>query len=437
MISHLQIPGLILYNKIKEYQMAHVVPFKGITFNTERSADISGLVCPPYDVLSTREQDRYYSKNEHNIVRIILGKDLPADNEKDNRYSRAAGYLSSWLEEGVLSEDKIPSMYIYQQQFIHKGKKYSRKGFFGLVRLDEKGEVKFHENTFQKPKEDRMKLLKAALANTEPVFMVYKGYPVSLPESEPVIRFTDDSDSSHSIWKVEDKAEIADFCAEFEGRPVYIADGHHRFETAQKYARELNIGPDSSDPRNFALVYFVEESDPGLLVLPTHRLLNISSEDIELLKNTAKKYFLMVEIDSFEKITKAKGKVFGFCSRKENKLYMLKLRDTVAKNRTMKAKGRQDQADIETAILHTLLLDDVLEKYKGEDTKDVIAYSHDDKEALASVRSGAYSCAFLLNPSTVSQIMETADAGSRMPQKSTFFYPKVLSGLVMRRFGSG
>ena len=415
--------------------MPHIIPFKGITFNTEKSTDISGLVCPPYDVLSPRDQDRYYSKNEHNIVRIILGKDLAADNEKDNRYTRAAGYLRSWLEEGFLFEDKNPSMYICQQQFVHKGRKYSRKGFFGLVRLDEKGEVKFHENTFQKPKEDRMKLIKAALANTEPVFMVYKGCPVSVPESEPVIRFTDDSDSSHSMWKVEDKSEIDDFCAEFEGKPVYIADGHHRFETAHKYARELNIDPNSSDPRNFVLAYFVEESDPGLLVLPTHRLLNISQEDIELLKNTAKKYFLMVEIDSFEKVVKAKGKVFGFFSRKENKLYMLKLRDVVAKNKTMKAKGRQDQAEIETAILHTLLLDDVLEKYKGEDTKDIISYSHDDKDAIASVRSGAHSCTFLLNPATVSQIMETANAGSRMPQKSTFFYPKVLSGLIMRRFG--
>lgn len=415
--------------------MAQISPFKGTVFSSVKFPDISDLVCPPYDVLSPKDQDRFYSRSENNIVRIILGKDLPGDNEKDNRYTRASGYLRSWLEEGVLSEDKAPSMYIYQQQFAHKGKKYSRKGFFGLVRLDEKGEVKFHENTFQKPKEDRMKLLKATLANTEPVFLVYKGYPVSLPESEPAVRFADDSGFSHSLWRVEDKTEIDDFCSDFKERSVYIADGHHRFETAFKYARELNIDPGSSDPRNYALAYFVEESDPGLIVLPTHRLLNISSEDIELLKNTAKKYFLMVEIDSFEKLTKAKGKVFGFFSRRENKLYMLKLRDTVAKDKAMKAKGRQDQADIETAILHALLLDDVLEKYKGEDTKDVISYSHDDKEAIASVRSGAHSCAFLLNPATVSQIMETADAGSRMPQKSTFFYPKVLSGLVMRRFG--
>lgn len=415
--------------------MTHIIPFKGTMFNPEKFPDISALVCPPYDVLSPREQDRYYSKNEYNIVRIILGKDMPSDGDADNRYTRAAGYLRSWLAEGMLSEDKRPSMYIHQQQFAHKGKKYSRKGFFGLVQLDDKGSVKFHENTYQKPKEDRMRLLKATLTNTEPVFMIYKGYSVSIPECDPVLKLTDDTDSSHSLWRVDDKAEIEDFCAEFENRPIYIADGHHRFETANKYARELNIDPNSSDPRNFVLAYFVEESDPGLLVLPTHRLLNISSEDIELLKNTAKKYFLMIEIDSFEKVTKAKGKVFGFFSRRDNKLYMLKLRDTVAKNRAMKAKGREGQSNIETAILHSLLLDDVLEKYKGEKTKEVIAYSHDDREAIASVRSGDYSCAFLLNPATVSQIMETADAGSRMPQKSTFFYPKALSGLMMRKFG--
>lgn len=415
--------------------MAHVVPFKGMTFGPERHSEMSSLVCPPYDVLSPRDQDRYYSKNEHNIVRVILGKDSASDAESDNRYTRAAGYLRSWLDAGVLSEDKKPSMYIYQQQFMHNGKKYSRKGFFGLVRLDEKGEVKFHENTYSKPKEDRMKLLKATLTNTEPVFMTYKGYPVTIPETGPAISFLDDDSCSHSLWRVEDRSEIDDFCSDFEGKPVYIADGHHRFETAFKYARESNVDPNGSDPRNFCMAYFVEESDPGLLVLPTHRLLNISAEDIDLLKNTAKKYFLMVEIDSFDKISKAKGKVFGFFTRKENKLYMLKLRDTVGKDRTMKAKGRGDQSEIDTAILHALLLDDVLEKYKGDSSREVLSYSHDDKDALSSVRSGAHSCAFLLNPAAVSQIMQTADAGSRMPQKSTFFYPKVLSGLVMRKFG--
>ncbi len=415
--------------------MARIVPFKGITYNPERHQDISSLVSPPYDVISQKDQDRLYFRNENNIVRIILGKDMPSDGDTDNRYTRAAGYLRSWLENGILSEDKTPCMYIYQQQFTHNGKKYSRKGFFGLVRLDEKGEVKFHENTYSKPKEDRMKLLKATQANTEPVFMIYKGYPVSLPETGPAISFLDESGCSHSLWRVEDKTEIADFSSDFEGKPVYIADGHHRFETAFKHARESNVDPNGTDPRNFCLSYFVEESDPGLLVLPTHRLLNIPEEDIELIKNTAKKYFLIVEIDSFDKISKAKGRVFGFFSRRDNKLYMLKLRDTVGKNRTMKAKGRADQSEIETAILHSLLLDDILDKHKGDHAREIISYSHDDKEALSSVRSGSHTCAFLLNPVPVSQIMGTADAGSRMPQKSTFFYPKVLSGLVMRRLG--
>ncbi len=414
--------------------MSPIAPFKGIIYNKDKINNFSEVLSQPYDVINQNDQERLYSKSEYNIVRIILGRSYQNDNENENQYTRAASYLKSWLETKIFLEDKSPSMYIHTQQFFYNGKSYSRKGFFGTVKLDDSGLVKFHENTYQKPKEDRMKLLKTTMANTEPVFFVYKGYPVKLPETEPLISFNDEYGNHHALWRVDNISDIEDFCSDFESKPLYIADGHHRFETAYKYARDLNIDPKSSDPKNFALGYFVEESDPGLLVLPTHRLLNISQEDIEIIKNIAKRYFLIVEIDSYERITKAKGKVFGFFNRKDNKLYMFKLRNVVSKNKVMRAKGKETQAEVDTSILHSLLIDDVLEKYKSEDSKPVISYSHDDKETISLVRSGQYSCAFLLNPTPVSQIMRIADLNDRLPQKSTFFYPKILSGLVLRRF---
>lgn len=414
--------------------MAVIAPFKGITYNPEKFSDISSLVSPPYDVISQKDQDKYYLKNDYNIVRIILGKDMPNDNENSNKYTRASQYLKSWIEEKIFIEDKEPCMYVHSQQFEYKGKKYNRKGFFGIVRLDNSKTVKFHEQTYLKPKEDRMKLLKATQANTEPVFMIYKGFPVKIPETEPLFSFIDENGHHHALWRVTDLNSIEDFCSDFAEKSLYIADGHHRFETAFKYARDINIDPNSSDTRNFVLSFFVEESDPGLLILPTHRLLNISFEDIELIKSNAKRYFLIVEIDSFEKIEKSKGKVFGFFNRKDNKLFMFKLRDVIAKNKVMKSKGVENQSEIDTAILHNLLIDDVLEKYKTDGTKQVIGYSHDDKEVISLVRSGEYTCAFLLKPTTVSEIMKVADAEIKMPQKSTFFYPKILSGLVLRRF---
>jgi len=416
--------------------MSEVKPFKGITYDISKLTDAASVFTPPYDVISEHDQDKYYGRHDHNIVRVILGNTKSSDDDKDNRYSRAADSIKEWLSEGYLLEDKQPCLYVYRQQFSHNGKQYSRKGFIGLVKLGADGSVKFHENTFQKAKDDRMQLLKATLTNTEPIFLLYKGYAASIPEQKPVVEFKDDNSDTHTLWRIENKEEIDDFCADFKDKPLYIADGHHRFETAYKYARDMKIDPKSDDPRNYVMAYFVEQSDPGLLVLPTHRLLNISAEDIELIQKNAKNYFLTIEIDSFEKIERASGKVFGFFSRKDNKLYMLKLRDVVAKDKIMKAKGKSDQANLEVAILHSLLLDDVIEKYKGDTSKsDVIAYSHDDKDAVAMVRSGKYSCAFLLNTTKVSTIMDTADAGGRMPQKSTFFYPKAYSGLVMRRFG--
>lgn len=414
--------------------MTEIKPFQGIVFDPQKVQDISAVISPPYDVMQEAERDRYWDKDEHNIVRIILGKENPGDNESDNKYSRASGFLSSWLADGILARDKAPTLYVYQQKFTYKKKAYTRKGFIGLLKLDHNGSVKVHENTFAKPKEDRLRLLRATQANTEPIFLTYRGDAASIPDQAPIIDIKDENSVTHRLWRVDDEAGVAEFCRDLLPVDFYIADGHHRYETSINYAKESKVSPSSGDPRNYVMAYFVEESDPGLLVLPIHRMLDISNEDVDLIMKTAKRYFLTVEIDTFEKIEKAVGHVLGFCSKKDGKLYMLKLRDTVAKDRIMKEKGREDVADLDVAILHSLLLDDVLEKYKGNADRTAVTYVHDEKEAIASVRKGKFNCAFLLKPTKVSQIMKIADKGGRMPQKSTFFYPKPYSGLIMRKF---
>jgi len=413
--------------------MVDIRPFRGITYNTKKVKDVSRVISPPYDVISQEEQDRLYLKDENNIVRIILGKQLPQDSESDNRYSRAAGFLEKWLKEDVLIEDGSPCLYVYEQEFTHRKMRYSRKGFIGLLKLDHRGAIKVHENTFSKPKEDRLLLMRATAANTEPIFVTYKGDEVSIPEDRPVIEVKDDAGAFHRLWRVCDEGAISSFCGSFDGINVYIADGHHRHETAVNYAKELKINPDSSNPHNYIMTYFVEEQDPGLLVLPIHRVLHITAEDNDLLLKNAKKYFLIVEVDSFAKIEKAAGHVFGYFSGKDNKLYMLKLRDVVSKDKIMLQKGRQDLSALDTAILHSLLIDDITDKYRDGRSEAVITYSHDDEEAVSAVRKGKAACALLLNPAKVKQIMDIADRGGRMPQKSTFFYPKPYSGLVMRK----
>jgi uncharacterized protein (DUF1015 family) len=220
-------------------------------------------------------------------------------------------------------------------------------------------------------------------------------------------------------------------------KSVYIADGHHRFETALSFAKDMGATPSSDAPHNFIMMYFTSSSDSGLLVLPIHRVVNIADEDIDTIMNAAKKYFLIVEIDSFERIERAVGHVFGFYSKKNDKLYMFKLRDAFAKDKVMKDRGKLDQKDLDVSILHTLLLDDILAKYKDKETCEVIVYTQDENEALNMAKKGKYNAAFLLRPTRLDQIMKAADEGLKMPQKSTFFYPKLYSGIVMRRIVSG
>lgn len=413
--------------------MSEIKAFNGITYNREKIKDLSRVISPPYDVINESDQEKYYMRDEHNIVRIILGKSFPSDNETDNRYTRAAQFKTSWLNEGILNKSDLPSLYVYEQQFTYKKKKYSRKGFIGLLKFEKKNGAKFHENTYLKAKEDRLELLKATQANTEPIFLFYKGDAVSIPDFDPIIDTVDDSGNTHRLWAVSDKKTVQGFCADFAGTNCYIADGHHRFETAQNYARSI-AGLDENDPKNYIMSYFVEEEDEGLAVLPIHRVLALESNDIDQIMKTAQKYFLVVEIDSFLRIEKAVGHVFGFYNKKTNKLYMFKLRDIEGKNKIMASKGRKALRDIDVSILHSLLLDEILEKHKGGKMQEIITYTHDDAEAIDMVKKGRATCAFLLNPTKVSQIVEIADAGEKMPQKSTFFYPKPYSGLILRDF---
>ncbi len=410
-----------------------VRPFKGIFYNKKKVHDISSVISPPYDVISESEQERLYYASDRNYVRVVLGKQQHSDTPADNRYTRAAQFLNKWLEDGTLVEDEAKSLYIYEQEFVHKKRRFFRKGFLGLMKIEQSG-VKVHENTFKKHKDDRLQLMKATGANTEPIFVLYNGEDVAVPDTEPLICVKDDIGTVHRIWPVSEEEAVNEFIAQFKGKKTYIADGHHRYETAADYAAELKIKPGSKDQRNYILTYFVESQDSGLLVLPTHRVLNISAEDENIILNTAKKYFLNVEVDGFEKVERSPGHVFGFFSRRTGKMIMLKLRDVVAKEKIMSLKKQDALKDLDVAILHSLLLDDVLEKYKDKKTEDVIAYVHDENEAVSMVKKGKYSCAMLLKPAKVTQIMDIADRGGRMPQKSTYFYPKPYSGLVLRKF---
>lgn len=413
--------------------MAVIKPFRGLIYNKEKIHNHSKVICPPYDTISPQDQDKYYRMHEDNIVRIIFGKENSSDSDKDNKYLRAGLHLNSWISEYILTEEKDPAVYIYEQQFVYEEKHFIRRGFIALIKLEDNKTIRFHENTYQKPKEDRLALLKATKTNTELIFSLYEGHFADALEGETIFETTDENGMTHRLIRVADEKKIAHLTDSMKDRKIYIADGHHRFETAVDYARELNLSPTSDAPQNYLMMCFVSTSDSGLKVLPIHRAISLLDEDIDYIIKAARRYFLMVEIDSFEKIKKAVGQVYGFTSRKDGKLYMLKLRDTSSKMKIMKEKGREHLALIDAAVLHALLLDDIFEKYKNKKAEEYITYTHDAQEAISLVKKGQRSAAFLLNPVRVSKIIEVADLGERMPQKSTFFYPKLYSGIIMRK----
>ncbi len=414
--------------------MADIRPFRGLYYNNKKVRDLAKVIAPPYDVISKKGQDDLYGKSRHNFVKVILGKEKASDKTEDNKYSRASKYISSWIEENILSRDENESLYLYEQVFTYRKKKMIRKGFVGLLKLEDGTSVKIHENTFDKPKADRLDLMRSTQANTEPIFVVYNGEELHTPDEKPFMEIKDDKSVLHRIWKISDKEVLEKFLKDIQSKDIYMADGHHRFATAVNFARENGISKGSEDPKNFIMTYFVEQKNSGLVVMPIHRIMNISDDDADLLFKTAKKYFLIVEIGSFERVENSPGHSFGFINKKDGKLYLFKLRDAVAKDKIMKEKGREDLKDLDVAILHTLLLDDILEKNKDRSKEDVISFTHDEKEAINMVKKGKASCALLLNPTKVDQIMQIADIGGKMPQKSTFFYPKPYSGIVFRKF---
>ncbi|MFA5098005.1 MAG: DUF1015 domain-containing protein [Candidatus Margulisiibacteriota bacterium] len=413
--------------------MATISPFKGVLYNKEKIKDISALIAPPYDVIDEAEREKLYARDENNIIRVILGRDEEGDNPSDNRYTRAAQFIKSGLADGLFKEDQEPCLYMLEQEFTCRGTKRQRRGFFALLKFDRERSAKPHENTYQKPKDDRLALLRATMTNTEPVFGFYDGelpWPV---QSVLVFEARDDQGVLHRLKRVSDKAAVSALVAGMKKKNVYIADGHHRFETALSFAKDMGASHSSDAPHNYIMMYFTGTSGSGLAVLPIHRILKLGDEDIDSIMNAAKKYFLIVEIDSYERIERSVGHVMGFYSKKLDKLFMFKLRDAFAKDRLMQERGRLDQKDLDVSILHTLLLDDILAKHKDKETSEVIVYSHDEAEALNMAKKGRYNAAFLLRPTGVDQIIKAADAGLKMPQKSTFFYPKLASGLLMRR----
>ncbi len=423
--------------------MAEIRPFRALRFNTEKAGEIGELVCPPYDIISEEQRLGYLSRNPNNIIRLELPKG-------DDPYNEASATLNSWLEQGILAQDKEEGIYIYEEEFTVNGLHTSFKGCIVRVKLEEfsKGIVLPHEETLSKAKEDRFNLMKATDCNFSQIYSLYMDPQHfitkkldELSEGEPVYEISDNDGVTHRLWIVTDKAETEAISAAFADKKLYIADGHHRYETAlnyRNYCRENNKGTGAED---YVMMMLVDMEHPGLVVLPTHRLVRgLADFDSEKLIEGCREFFDVTEksdVSTAEadlKVLYDEGKkAFAYYDGGEG-YTLLVLRNVDALAKLLPEKSAASQG-LDVTVLHTL----VLEKILGIDAENMakqinLTYVKQFDDAISSVRDGEAQCAFILNPTKVTEIRDVAAAGEKMPQKSTYFYPKLITGLVMNRF---
>jgi uncharacterized protein (DUF1015 family) len=431
--------------------MARISPFKAWRYAPDL-VPVTRVVTQPYDKITPEMQERYYEANPHNLVRIILGKRLPGDGETENVYTRAAASFRDWRQSGVLRQDPEPALYSYSQTFAVPGTtpgspaQAKRRGFIAAGRLEDysAGVVFRHELTHSGPKVDRLNLLRATRAHFGQIFMLYNGSGETdaLLQSAaiPDIEVTDELGVAHRVWKISDPAAIAAVQAQMQDQKLIIADGHHRYETALAYRDERRAAaPGSGDaPYDSVMMTLVNMNNPGLVILPTHRVVHglPSFSEAELLAG-ARRFFNVEEMDAGIDAVRATS-ILAQAGRAGTALLAATAHHTLLMH-LPKALGTNlfaglslRQQSLDVVQLHKCLLEGVL-KISEEAVRNLqnISYHREASDALAQVHTGKAQAAFLMNPVRIEQMRDIAFAGDVMPQKSTDFYPKLLSGLTI------
>lgn len=423
--------------------MADVRPFAGIRYSPSRVKDLGQVITQPYDKISPEMQQAYYERNPLSFVRLILPK-------ATEPYAESKRTLNAWLQDGTLGRDPKPAFYVIHQEFSVGGRKHLRRGFIGVVRVDEfeKGTVLPHERTLSKPKADRLNMTRSTEKDFEQIFMLYSDPDGAVdraltPSGKPAMAATDDYGVSQRIWAVTDPATLKVVRRLMADKVLLIADGHHRYETALNYRKEREAAgtvPDDAALR-FKTTAFINIQDPGLVILPTHRLLyDLGPLDIESKLATIRRWFDVYRVTDgllpaeLERSFWLNGHVFGLHAG-PGRSWMLRLRDERVMAELLPDRS-PDYRDLAVAVLHSLLIDKVF-GVPAERIEDHVAYERKPEAALARVDSGEFQLALLLNPTRAAQVSAVAASGERMPQKSTDFYPKLVSGLVFFDVATG
>jgi uncharacterized protein (DUF1015 family) len=437
--------------------VATIASFRGYRYNKAVAGDLNKVVTQPYDNIDDTLRAEYYGRSEHNVVRIIKGTTKELDSINDNQYTRAADFWERWIEDRILVRDPGPAIYPYFQEYKVEDQTFVRKGLIALVQLDDKkAKVRAHEKTLEGPKADRLKLMRATEANDGQIFMLYddseqkvnKLIDEGLWGASPLMEVNDDFGSIHRLYRITSPGTVLDIKEVFEDFELFIADGHHRYETAVNYMNECKernwqLPPlATAETFNHRMMTMVNLHDPGLNILPTHRVLHSlngfnpnafldkASADFDITQYSDRTSLFNALDDG----KNANKNCFGFASEGMEGYRLLTLKDPTLLDKLVEEEQSEVWRRLDVTVLHTALLDRILginaEKLAAHSN---INYIRSREEALKKVGTNGNQAAFLLNPTRVDQVRDVALSGGRMPQKSTDFFPKLLTGMVMMK----
>lgn len=445
--------------------MAEIVPFRGVLYSTAKVGDLNKVMAPPYDVISPKKQDELYERHPNNIIRIILGKTASDDKPGSDRYSRAASDLGKWMNDGVLAQDEKPGLYYYTQTYTEKdGSRRTRKGFIGLSRLVDFGKgVHPHERTLSGPKADRLQLMQACDANMSCIFTLYSDPALRVNKllegatagKAPDIDVTDDDGIVNKIWRVNDQQALGGVVESMSDKSLFIADGHHRYETALNYRnkmREKAGNYTGDEPFNFIMMYFSNMDDEGMTIWPTHRVVHsLKDFDADSFLASCREYFDLKEFSyaaSIEPSVRAtflkeleksgeKTVSMGLHIRARDIYYLLSMKSKDVMHKVFGDSIPEVFKGLDVTVLHSLVFARILGMtQEAQEKQENLIYVKSYDEAINACSNDRNQLVFLLNATKIEQVKSVALAGFVMPQKSTYFYPKLLSGLTLNLFGS-
>ncbi|MBI5078712.1 DUF1015 domain-containing protein [Candidatus Saganbacteria bacterium] len=438
--------------------MVKVFPFRGTVYNRKKIKKLSLVMAPPYDVISGEEQEELYQQHDFNVVRLIFGKEFPGDNEYNNCYVRAAAFLNGWLRHNILLQEDKPAFYIYEQKFVCRGRRFSRLGFIGLLRLEDAGHGKVfpHEETHSRAKLDRLQLLRATNANLDSVFALYSDEKEKITrtlrlfmKNKPYMEAEDKSGTIHRVWRIDRKPTLSKIMHEIRDKAIFIADGHHRYEAAMRYRTELkekNTKFTEDEAYNHVMVCFTPLEDKGLIILPYHRVIgSFVYFDPAHFEQSLAQYFDLTPYPATHKtaarVRKKLLKDLATAGQTKHAFglylgnyhyFLLTLRDDKITEEMTAEEKPEAWKNLDVTILHYVVLDRILNI--AQETEDKVTYTKSEDEAVELVDKKGHQIAFLLNPTKIEEVAAIASELEKLPQKSTYFHPKLLSGLVMYRF---